>query len=823
MLTLVPNPGYSLTAADFSWQSTNPYINDVVFTQSGANLIATITFESTFVMPANDVEIPLCINGDAELANYNVTGQINVTDTNATSSPLDLTFNISANFNSVVVAKTITLSADSNFYFPVEPTLVQTVGDASIFTITSSKVFDINGNLLSKTFVISCTVPNYNSLGNIFEASAIAFAINAPLDTIVDSFAPTYLLGPQGDTTTISIIGGVGASWTLTCATAIFLIPDLVPQPPDTPQNIVNTISGVIDSSGVSSVTIIVPEVFAETTYTVDLTGDLANPYTGVNPLIFTQPDEITVTFTTTPNAIYQNSGDIQNAGFPYTVPTVGMVGFANDFTWDITHIDGYGIFLAVPNINPDFSNLDELTNGGTNFGADTIAISQASGSLIQISVQNGIDQYGGIDVTSALDVSEFIAYVDTADASNILQTTATSGGNIVFTGSSGVMGIRGLCYSTSPLPTIANSDIPGGTGFGAFTSNLINLLPGTTYFTRAYAYNSENTIVSYGPEKQFTTTVIPPITAPTVTTASVTNATQTTADSGGISINANGGTISSRGVQWSSTQNFATILGSTSDGTGTSNYVSAITGLTANTTYWVRAYVTNEVATGYGTPISFITAETVILNNFDYIIVTYQYNPPTGVDYDLDTLTTFRYPTSTLAGTTSSNTTGFITGTGVVGCGANGNAPAVPTASTLNNAYLYFGGDDSGQSVDGAYGESVVINFKNLSTSGLLTSNDVIAEGFGGWHSGTAGPYPISIKYETFIGGTITRYTTPGGVLTNRFVSDGTIVAATTISDPINVIAGTCGQGVDIKRRMFSIAYNVLTDAASISFLSYP
>ena len=917
ILLITPNLGYSVSVQDFNFTTPLPsHVASISFSQAGSLVECIVTFSNPFIMPANDVEIGLCLTGLAKLVKYSVTGQINVTKANTTSSPTNLSFNISENFNHTTVVKTLTLTANSGFYFPVEPTLIQTVGDLSIFSITDSKVFDINGKLLSKTFTISCTMPNYNSLGNIFEATAIAFAINQPLDSIVDSFAPTYLLGQGGDTTTISIIGGVGASWTLTTATAIFLIPDLVPQPPGTPPNLVNTISGVIDSSGVSSVTIIVPAVGSEVIYTVDLTGDLANPYTGVDPLIFTQPDEITVTFTTTPSAIYQNNGDITNAGFPYTVPTTGMIGFANDFTWDITHISGYGIFLAVPNINPNFSNLDDLTNGGTSFGSDTITISQASGSLIQIAVQNGIDQYGGTDVTSALDLSEFIAYVDTADPSNVAVTTATSGGSVVFTGSGGVMGIKGLCYSTNPLPTVADSIVPDVTGFGTFTSNLTGLSNGTPYYTRAYAYDSTNTIVSYGPEKTFTTiallpptvttaaitnitditatsggnvtsdgnatvtargvcwsfspnptvadsittdgsgtgpfistmtgltasttynvrayatnsegtsygnnipftTLAPPITAPTVVTASVTNAAQTSADSGGISINANGGTISSRGVQWSATQNFATILGSTSNGTGTIDFTSSITGLTANTTYWVRAYVTNEVATGYGTPISFITAETVILNNFDYAIITYQYNPPAGQDYDLDTFTGLRYSTSVLAGTNATDTTGLIPGTGLVGCGAPNASPA---GGNENTSYLYFGGDDVGQEVDGTYGESVIINFKNLAASGLLTSNDIVAEGFGGWFSGTTA-YPASIKYETFIGGVISREVV-GGIETNRFVSTGTVVAAATISDPINIISGGCGIGVSIKRRMFSIAYNVLTDAASISFLSYP
>jgi len=305
----------------------------------------------------------------------------------------------------------------------------------------------------------------------------------------------------------------------------------------------------------------------------------------------------------------------------------------------------------------------------------------------------------------------------------------------------------------------------------------------------------------------------------PTLVTATIVNITTTSATSGGVSINANNGTISDKGVQWSATQNFAIILGSISNGTGTGDFSSNLTSLTPNNTYWIRAFATNEAGTGYGSPLSFITAQTVVLNNFDYIIVTYQYNPPTGLDYDLDTLTTFRYPTSTLSGTTSSNTTGFITGTGVVGCGAS---TVIPIGRTFNNSYLYFGGDDAGQTVDGAFGESVVINFKNLANSGLLTSDDVIAELFAGWHSGPS-VYPISIKYETFIGGTISRYITPGGVITNRFISDGTVVVAATISDPINVIPGSCTTGVNTKRRMASISYNVVTDVASISFLSYP
>ena len=55
----------------------------------------------------------------------------------------------------------------------------------------------------------------------------------------------------------------------------------------------------------------------------------------------------------------------------------------------------------------------------------------------------------------------------------------------------------KGICYSTSPLPTLSNTVIIMGSGLGMFGSSIINLVPGTTYYFRAYATNSIGT--AYG------------------------------------------------------------------------------------------------------------------------------------------------------------------------------------------------------------------------------------------------------------------------------------------------------------------------------------
>jgi len=92
---------------------------------------------------------------------------------------------------------------------------------------------------------------------------------------------------------------------------------------------------------------------------------------------------------------------------------------------------------------------------------------------------------------------------VTTTAVSNITYTSADSGGNVTPDGGAAVTA-RGVCWSTSPNPTTANSKTSNGTGIGAFTSHITGLTPGTTYHVRAYATNSVGT--SYGSDVNFTT-----------------------------------------------------------------------------------------------------------------------------------------------------------------------------------------------------------------------------------------------------------------------------------------------------------------------------
>jgi hypothetical protein len=98
---------------------------------------------------------------------------------------------------------------------------------------------------------------------------------------------------------------------------------------------------------------------------------------------------------------------------------------------------------------------------------------------------------------------------VVTSDVSSIGSTSATSGGNVTSDGGATVTA-RGVCWNNTGSPTTSNSKTNDGSGTGAFTSNLTGLLPGTTYYVRAFATNSVGTV--YGGQKSFiTVNPIPP------------------------------------------------------------------------------------------------------------------------------------------------------------------------------------------------------------------------------------------------------------------------------------------------------------------------
>jgi uncharacterized protein (TIGR02145 family) len=198
------------------------------------------------------------------------------------------------------------------------------------------------------------------------------------------------------------------------------------------------------------------------------------------------------------------------------------------------------------------------------------------------------------------------IPLLTTTAITSITEFSALSGGNIS-EDNGGTVTARGVCWAKAINPTTNNSKTTDGIGIGVFSSSITGLEPGTTYYVRAYANNSEGT--AYGNEISFTTNAIIPI----LTTTEVSAITSTSAVIGGNVTSDGGATVTMRGICWSTSQHPVSTNNKTTDGAGTGTFSSSISGLLGSTTYFVRAYATNSVGTAYGNEISFTTSQSTL------------------------------------------------------------------------------------------------------------------------------------------------------------------------------------------------------------------
>ncbi|MBL0048704.1 MAG: T9SS type A sorting domain-containing protein [Bacteroidetes bacterium] len=349
------------------------------------------------------------------------------------------------------------------------------------------------------------------------------------------------------------------------------------------------------------------------------------------------------------------------------------------------------GAFSAGSSVATDYLTVTTTTNTVIASGVNPVIFSVAAGTYRVHVFKNAACLTEAVSRTTTM-TKLGIPTVTTTAATAITASTANSGGNVTNSGTSAVTA-RGVCYATTANPTIANSTVASGSGAGVFTANLTGLAMGTTYHIRAYATNASGT--SYGSDLTFTTSTQA---LPSVTTTAVTGVTTSTANSGGNVTSIGGSAVTSRGICYATTTNPTLANTVISGGAGAGSFVSNMTGLNPNSTYYVRAYATNTAGTTYGSQVTFVTSNPT---------------PPTVTTAASPLVSFF---TATVGGNVTNAGTSAITSRGV--CYSTFSSP------TIANSFVSTGGSTGAFSVDllGLSG-STTYHYRAYATNSVGTS----------------------------------------------------------------------------------------------------
>ena len=601
--------------------------------------------------------------------------------------------NITSDGGSPVTARGICWSATQN------PTISNSfsIDSVGIGTFSSSLTgLTANSQYYARAYATNAIGTSY---GN--EVSFTTLPIVLPtLTTLEINNITINTAGSGGD---ISFDGGAAISSRGVCWS--------VNPNPTTSNNITN------DGTGAGSFTSAIVGLINNTTYYVRAyaTNSLGTAYG--NQLTFNTLAEITIpTVITTPAASITSNSAITGGNVS---STGGAAIIVRGVCWSNS---------SAPSINGDHT-----TDGaGTGiFISNLTGLSPTTAYHIRAYATNSAGTAYGDELlfnTTAIVAPTVI----TSPVSAITPNSATSGGTVTASGGATV-NARGVCWSTAVNPTLLGNHTTDGTGTGLFVSTLIGLSPATTYYIRAYATNSVG--ISYGNQLDFITTAS--ATIPAVTTASVTGITASTATGGGNVTSSGGASVTARGVCWSTAHNPSLANFFTNDGGGVGVFVSALTGLTPSTLYYVRAYATNSVGTAFGPELSFTTI--------------------TGSSVPTLTTTTASSITASSAssgGNVTADGGASVTARGV--CWSINQAPSISDSHTtdgsgtgvfissitgLNAATTYYVRAYATNSAGTAYGNEVSFNTLGWSCGSSITINHI---------AGSIAPVTKTVTYGT-------------------------------------------------------------------------
>lgn len=490
VITLTPEPGYTLDANNFALDTSvyYPELQSVSFTQSGLNVICTAVFATNFVMPSNNVSIPLCIIGEGILDKKQVSGSVyNIIgpDVNGDIDPVEDHF-YTYYSNSGVLGETdlvFTKSFEAVPGYYLDASLFMTNGNQSNYTVQQLPTYDVDGNLTAITYNVYYIYPNYSSLEDEWTLKVSATDIYVAPMTVTSYLFDTNFVYITGETRSMTIYGSPGAIFSIVMT--------------DSESNTYNIVTNAeIGISGSYTAQVTFPDIYGGSQnvyYEIELSGDIDPGFSQQNPISVVQyvsQPIISITASTssditgfntqfvqgnafdTPANVFINAnwnltsatsdinylGPIQLENFKFT-QTVGVdpvvtasvtnsasvsvadatgilpgdkFNLANGntnlapFEYEVTGVVGNTISVS-PNITVvSGAPLFIYRTNGNIIGNLTSSVTVIDPSTINLNFSVQVQQFGDSDITFTVDLDELIEYVTPPF---ICGSTANSGG----------------------------------------------------------------------------------------------------------------------------------------------------------------------------------------------------------------------------------------------------------------------------------------------------------------------------------------------------------------------------------------------------------
>lgn len=440
-ITISPVTGFTVTATDFSIDPSfsSSYVDSVVFSQSGDNVICTINFATGITMPPNNLTIPLCIVGEGVIKKITLRGKLIATvGSNVTGDSTENTnYLATGHYGVSELLFSRTYNAASGYYWNSMPVINITAGNVSDYNIITTPTFDVNNRLTNISYDINYIYPNVNASANIINISVPSTQeIYNPLPNITGYLFDRSSLGISGGVRRLTVFGVPGTEFSATLNDG------------STTTTIIS--SEVLDSNGKYEYDITFPALGIgdpNVTYTIELTGDYVSTIEQPNPFTIQQLQNVTIEI-----GIANEPTPI--SGWPIVNPKVINKAlstspyeniFDSENIWlleineNITPTSGTGTFTINKQVDAnDFDNTEVIYGSidGDQTATTTLVLTDTTGILPG-------DRFNNVYIeTDKLSLAPFKYEVVSVDSGTQLTITPAittkDGGNIGFSRSNG-------------------------------------------------------------------------------------------------------------------------------------------------------------------------------------------------------------------------------------------------------------------------------------------------------------------------------------------------------------------------------------------------